>query len=118
MARVVIVLAALVLGGALVTIGPAAASGSPVLRHCGTMSGPGARFAIVAYHARCRVARRVFRDLFAGRGHRRKDPATGQVDTAIDGWICGPAAGGFSCGKLHAGKAPPGSGASIGAVAT
>ena len=38
--------------------------------------------------------------LFAGRGHSRRDPSSGQIDKVIDGWICGSGAGGFSCGRL------------------
>jgi hypothetical protein len=98
---------ALVLGVALVSTGTATASGGLSFRHCGTMSGPGARFAILAHRARCPVARRVFRDLFAGRGHPRRSPGTGQLDTAVDGWLCGGGAGGFSCAKLRDGKALP-----------
>jgi hypothetical protein len=69
-------------------------------QHCGTLPGPGARFAILAYRARCGTARRVIGGLFAGRGHRRRDPSTGQIDKVIDGWICGTGAGGFGCSKL------------------
>lgn len=69
-------------------------------QHCGTLRGPGARFAILAHHARCRTARRVFRDLFAGRGRDRRDPSTGKIDRVVDGWMCGSGAGGFGCGKL------------------
>jgi hypothetical protein len=98
---------ALVLGVVLISTGPATASGGLSFRHCGTMSGPGARFAILAHRAECRVARRVFRDLFAGRGHSKKDPATGGLDTVVDGWLCGGGAGGFSCAKLRNGKALP-----------
>lgn len=98
---------ALVLGVLLVSTGPASASGALSFRHCGTMPGPDARFAILAHRAPCRVARRVFRDLFAGRGHHRRSPGTGEIDTAVDGWLCGGGAGGFSCGKLHDGRALP-----------
>jgi hypothetical protein len=42
----------------------------------------------------------VIRGLFAGKGRDRRDPGTGQIDRVIDGWICGSAAGGFSCAKL------------------
>jgi hypothetical protein len=69
-------------------------------QHCGTLRGPGARFAILAYHAHCRTARRVFSGLFAGKGHDRRDPSTGQTDKVIDGWLCGGGAGGFGCAKL------------------
>ena len=102
-----IVVVALVLGVVLVSTGPATAGGRLSFRHCGTIHGPGARFAILAHHAQCGVARRVFRDLFAGRGRPRRDPATGQVDKAVDGWLCGTAAGGFSCGKLSHGRTLP-----------
>jgi len=104
-ARTVVV--AFVLGVALASTGPAAATGGFSFRHCGTVSGPGARFSILAHHAQCRVARQVFKDLFAGRGRPRRDPGTGQIDKAVDGWLCGTAAGGFSCGKLSHGKTLP-----------
>jgi len=80
----------------------AAGAGAAGLRfqHCGTLRGPGARFEILAYRARCGTARRVFGALFAGKGRRRRDPSTGQIDRVIDGWICGSGAGGFGCGKL------------------
>jgi hypothetical protein len=44
----------------------------------------------------------VFGGLFAGHGRRRRDPATAQIDKVLDGWICGSAAGGFSCSRLGA----------------
>jgi hypothetical protein len=85
-------------------VGASAAGGAGVsFRHCGTLHGPGARFAILAHQARCRTARRVIAAVFAGRGRRRRDPVTGQMDRVVDGWICGSAAGGFSCGKLGPG---------------
>jgi hypothetical protein len=34
------------------------------------------------------------------RGAIAGDPETGQIDTIIDGWVCGSAAGGSSCAKL------------------
>jgi hypothetical protein len=70
------------------------------MRHCGTLSGQGTRFAILVHDARCRAARRVVSGVLAGKGHPRRDPSTGETDTVIDGWICGGAAGGISCGKL------------------
>jgi hypothetical protein len=69
-------------------------------QHCGTLRGAGARFSILVHDARCSTARHVIGGLFAGKGRRRRDPGTGQIDKVIDGWICGTAAGGFSCGKL------------------
>lgn len=97
----------LALGLSLAGTSAAGAAGVS-FKHCGTLRGPGARFAILAHQARCRTARRVFAGLFAGRGRRRRDPATGQIDRVIDGWICGSAAGGFSCGKLGPhGTLPP-----------
>lgn len=104
-ARIVVIV--LALGVVLMSTGPATARGALRFRHCGTMAGPGARFAILAHRAQCRVARRVFRDLFAGRGHSKKDPATGALDTVVDGWLCGGGAGGFSCAKLRNGRALP-----------
>jgi hypothetical protein len=67
-------------------------------QHCGTLRGPGARFAVLAHRARCGTARRVFAALFAGKGRRRS--VDGKIDRMIDGWICGSGAGGFGCGKL------------------
>jgi hypothetical protein len=98
--RVAVVGAILAIGMAVALAGPGGA-GAAGLRfaHCGTLRGPGARFSILAYKARCRTARRVFRTLFAGGGRRWRDPGTGQLDRIIDGWTCGSAAGGFSCGK-------------------
>jgi hypothetical protein len=85
----------------LVLIGASVAGAAGVrFQHCGTLRGPGARFAILAHQARCRTARRVFAGLFAGRGRHRRDPKTGQIDKVLDGWICGTGAGGFSCAKL------------------
>jgi hypothetical protein len=89
----------LAVGLALTGAGAAGAAGLR-FRHCGTLRGPGARFSILAYHARCATARHVFGALFAGKGRRRKDPSTGQIDRVIDGWICGSGAGGFGCAKL------------------
>lgn len=97
----------------LTAAGPAGAGGLH-FRHCGTLKGPGARFSILAYKARCPVARTVFKAVFAGKGRRRRDPVTGQVDRVVDGWICGTAAGGFSCAKPgHR----PGTGPSLNALA-
>lgn len=80
----------------------ASVSGAAGVRfqHCGTLPGPGARFAILAHRVHCPTARRVIRGLFAGRGRDRRDPSTGQIDKVVDGWICGGGAGGFGCGKL------------------
>jgi hypothetical protein len=84
----------------LTLAGPSGAgAGELHFRHCGTLPGPGARFAIFAYKARCRTARRVFHTLFAGGGRRWFDPRTGKTYRLIDGWTCGSAAGGFSCAK-------------------
>jgi hypothetical protein len=74
----------------------------------------GASFSILAHEARCPVARRVLKAVLAGKGRRRRDPGTGQIDRVIDGWICGSAAGGFSCAK--SGSSPV-TGPSIDAVA-
>lgn len=87
----------LALGLALTGAGAAGAAGVH-FTHCGTLRGPGARFTILAYHARCGTARRVFTALFAGKGRRRT--VAGKIDRVIDGWICGSGAGGFGCGKL------------------
>jgi hypothetical protein len=91
--------ATLALGLALTGAGVAGAAGLR-FQHCGTLRGPGSRFAVLAHRAHCGTARRVFSTLFAGKGRRRRDPATGQTDRVIDGWICGSGAGGFGCGKL------------------
>lgn len=87
-----------VLGLTLAAAGSAGADGVH-FRHCGSLKGPGAQFSILAHKARCPAARRVLKAVFAGKGRRRKDPDTGQVDRVVDGWICGAAAGGFSCAK-------------------
>lgn len=97
--RTVVVGVILAVGLALTGAGGAGAAGIR-FQHCGTLRGPGARFSILAYHARCATARHVFGALFAGKGRRRKVPGFGKVDRVIDGWICGSGAGGFGCGKL------------------
>jgi hypothetical protein len=97
--RTAVVGVILALGLALTGVGVAGAAGLR-FQHCGTLRGPGGRFAILAYRARCGTARRVFGALFTGKGRRRRDPSTGQIDRVIDGWICGSGAGGFGCGKL------------------
>jgi hypothetical protein len=89
----------LALGLALAGVSVADAARVP-FRHCGTLPGPGARFSILVHDGRCGTARHVIAGLFAGEGRRRRDPKTGQIEKVIDGWICGSAAGGFSCGKL------------------
>jgi hypothetical protein len=88
--------------GVVLVLAGASGAGAAGMRfqHCGTLRGPGARFAILAHRARCQTARRVFSGLFAGRGRNRRDPYTGQTDKVIDGWICGGGAGGFGCSKL------------------
>lgn len=92
--------AALALGLALALAGAGGAGAAGLhFEHCGTLRGPGARFSIIAYKAHCPTARRVFRTLFAGGGRRWRDPGTGKTYRVIDGWTCGSAAGGFSCGK-------------------
>jgi hypothetical protein len=63
------------------------------------MPGPGATFSILTDSVGCAEARRVFSDLFAGRGTPEKSPGTGQIDTNVDGWLCGGGAGGFGCSK-------------------
>jgi hypothetical protein len=103
----------LVLGLTLAAAGSAGAGGLH-FQHCGTLRGPGARFSILVHDARCPVARRVLTAVFAGKGQRRRDPASGKIDRVVDGWICGSAAGGFSCGKLGTN---PETGPSISALA-
>jgi hypothetical protein len=67
----------------------------PVPKHkCGTLPGPGATFSILTGSVGCAEARRVFSDLFAGRGTPETSP-----DTRVDGWLCSGGAGGFGCGK-------------------
>lgn len=66
---------------------------------CGTMPGPGATFTIQAGSVGCAEARRVFTDLFAGRGRPQTSPGTNQTGTKVDGWLCGGGAGGFGCSK-------------------
>jgi hypothetical protein len=68
-------------------------------RHCGTLPGPGATFSILTDTIGCAEARRVFTDLFAGRGTHQTSPGTGRLDTNVDGWLCGGGAGGFGCSK-------------------
>lgn len=111
--RSTVVGAALVLGLMLAVGGSAGAAGLH-FRHCGALEHQRTRFSILAYHARCPVARRVFKAVFAGEGRRQRDPDTGQIDRVVDGWICGSAAGGFSCGKVGS---TPARGPSINAVA-
>jgi predicted small lipoprotein YifL len=65
--------------------------------HCGTLPGPGATFTILTGSVGCSEARRVFSDLFAGRGTSEKFPSTGKIDTRVDGWLCNGGAGGFGC---------------------
>jgi hypothetical protein len=48
-----------------------------------------------------------------GKGRWWRDPTTGSVSRVVDGWICGTAAGGFSCGK----RATHSGGPSLNAVA-
>ena len=93
------------IGATVLVTAPAGAAGIS-FRHCGTLPGPGAKFSIFAHQARCRLARHVFSQLFAGRGRRRRDPGTGKIDRVIDGWICGSATGGFQCAKLGPGGKP------------
>jgi hypothetical protein len=66
---------------------------------CGTLSGPGATFSILSGKVGCDEARRVFTDLFAGRGKPETVPGTQQTGTNVDGWLCGGGAGGFGCSK-------------------
>lgn len=88
------------LAAGMAVAGPSGAGAAGLhFEHCGTLRGPGARFSIFAYKARCRTARSVFRTLFAGGGRRWSPPGGGKVYKVIDGWTCGSAAGGFSCAK-------------------
>jgi hypothetical protein len=97
--RPAVISVVLALSLALAGAGVAGAAGVR-FRQCGTLPGPGARFSIRVHDARCGAARHVIGGLFAGKGRHRRDPKTGQIDMIIDGWICGSAAGGFSCAKL------------------
>ena len=105
---VVALVAALLLGSAALagcasdgpTTKPVSAAAPKVPDHkCGTLPGPGATFSILSDTSACVEARRVFTDLFAGRGTPEKSPGTGQTDTSVDGWLCGGGAGGFGCSK-------------------
>lgn len=89
--------------GVTLAVAASASAGEAATRHCGTMAGPGARFSVSEHGSSCRVARRVLKDLFAGRGKPRRDPSTGALDTSVDGWLCGGGAGGFGCSKLGPG---------------
>jgi predicted small lipoprotein YifL len=104
----VALLAALLLVGAAIagcgsdgpTTRPVSAVAPAVPSHrCGTLAGPGATFSILSDEVGCAEARRVFTDLFAGRGTPEKSPGTGQTGTNVDGWHCGGGAGGFGCSK-------------------
>jgi hypothetical protein len=95
---VIIAIAAMLAVGLATAAASAAGAAGLHLRHCGTLRGPGASFKIFAYQARCTTARHVFTGLFAGHGRPR--PVDGKTYRVINGWICGSAAGGFSCGKL------------------
>ncbi|HEY1514963.1 MAG TPA: hypothetical protein VGF91_01010 [Solirubrobacteraceae bacterium] len=66
---------------------------------CGTLPGPDATFSILSGNVGCAEARRVFTDLFAGRGTPQTAPGTKQTGTDVDGWLCGGGAGGFGCSK-------------------
>lgn len=82
------------------TTRPVSAAASTVpSHHCGSLPGPGATFSILSDTVACSDARRVFTDLFAGRGTPETSPGTGQADTNVDGWLCGGGAGGFGCTK-------------------
>lgn len=82
------------------TTHPISAAAPAVPSHkCGTLPGPGATFSILADSVGCGVARRVFTDLFAGKGAPERSPVTEQQDTNVDGWLCGGGAGGFGCSK-------------------
>jgi hypothetical protein len=104
----VALVAALLLAGAGVagcgtdrpTTRPVSSLAPAVPNHrCGTLPGPGATFSILSSTVGCAEARRVFTDLFAGRGTPETSPGTGQTDTNVDGWLCGGGAGGFGCSK-------------------
>lgn len=104
----VALVAALLLGSAAVagcgsdgpTTRPVSAVAPAVPNHrCGTLPGPGATFSILSGQVGCAEARRVFTDLFAGRGTPQTSAGSGQTDTNVDGWLCGGGAGGFGCSK-------------------
>jgi predicted small lipoprotein YifL len=106
--RALALVAALLLGSAALagcgsdgpTTRPVSAVAPSVPNHrCGTLAGPGATFSILSDTPGCAEARRVFTDLFAGRGTPQKSPGSGQTDTSVDGWLCGGGAGGFGCSK-------------------
>jgi hypothetical protein len=82
------------------TTRPVSAVAPAVPKHpCGSLAGPGATFSILTDSVGCVEARRVFSDLFAGRGTHETSPGSGQGDTSVDGWLCGGGAGGFGCSK-------------------
>ncbi len=104
---VALVAALLLAGAAVVGCGSDGPTTHPVSslapavpsQQCGKLAGPGATFSILSDKIGCVEARRVFTDLFAGRGTPEKSPGTGQIDTNVDGWLCGGGAGGFGCSK-------------------
>src|SRR5437763_8592410 len=70
---------------------------------CGSLPGPGPQFAITtAGGVSCAEARRVFADLFAGRGAKHEGRDAAESYTDVDGWTCGSGAGGFGCRRSAA----------------
>jgi hypothetical protein len=101
MTLLAVVLGATVCTSATATTAASAPAGTVRIgfRHCGTITGLGARFELLSHRARCRVARRVMGGVLAGKGEVRGDPALG-LQVAIDGWLCWGQEGGFRCRLL------------------
>jgi hypothetical protein len=78
------------------------AGGAPA-QSCGSLPGPAAHFAIATGDGvSCTEARRVFTDLFAGRGEKHQGRDAAESYTDVDGWACGSGAGGFGCRRSAA----------------
>jgi hypothetical protein len=73
------------------------------MERCGTVQGPGARFAVTTDDGvGCPEARGVFLDLFTGKGEHHQGADEAETYTDVDGWICGSGAGGYGCRRSGA----------------
>jgi hypothetical protein len=73
-------------------------------RDCGVQSyGSGTRDRVWVLKGRtsCKLARKVFRDFFGGKGKHHSTPGQGMagVTVTVDGWTCSYFAGGGGCTK-------------------